>query len=102
MLSWRSWRSAAARGAALTRPVDDKTPATAAVERPRAAPRRMMLRRERRRRIASSTKESTRGSLTDFLLATEWLGHRGQLACAPCAGRIQRCQGYSALVRRPA
>src|SRR5918994_2630694 len=86
MLSWRSWRSAAARGAALTRPVDDRTPATAAVESPSAAPRRMMLRRESRRRIASSTRESTRGSLTEFLLATEWLGHHGRGACAQCAG----------------
>src|ERR671914_1286594 len=99
MLSWRAWMKAAGRGAALTRPVADRTPATAAVERPRAAPRRMMLRRERRSRIASSTRESTRGSLTEFLLATEWLGHHGRGACAPCAGLIQRCQGHSALVR---
>src|SRR5215212_2044412 len=102
MFIWRSWSSAAARGAALTRPAEDRTPATAAVERPSAAPRRMMLRRERRRRIASSTRELTRGSLTDFLLATEWLGHHGRVACAPCAGYIQRCQGHSALVRWPA
>jgi hypothetical protein len=38
----------------------------------------MMLRRERRSRIASFRRESTRGSLTEFLLATEWLGHRGR------------------------
>src|ERR687890_2081807 len=82
MLRWRSWRRAAARGAALTRPAEDRTPETAAVESPSAAPRRMMLRRERRSRIASSTRESTRGSLTDFLLATEWLGRRGRVAFA--------------------
>src|SRR3712207_5171298 len=80
MLSWRSWIYAAARGAALTRPVADKTPPTAAVERPRAAPRRMMLRRESRSRSASSTRESTRGLLTDFLLATEWPGPHGRVA----------------------
>ena len=94
--------SAAPRAAALTRPVDDRTPATAAVESPSAAPRRMMLRRESRSRMASLIRESIRGSVTEVLLATEWLGRRGRVACAPRAGRIRRCQGHSALVRWPA